>query len=178
MQEKTRSVKKKSTITLSLDQEILDRMEMEAIQKGLSVNANVNAVLLKYTHFYKEIEERETQLMPKKAFQFYIDHVDVSEHARFLEELLFEQIQITFHEKKLALNLKNMIEDFFENIAVNAGSINTIKHYVDDDGHLIIAIKHSYSVAWSEASSIAFKNLFARLLNYHVETKPLPNSLF
>lgn len=176
MQERTKAQRKKQTITLSLDQEIIDRMELEASQKGISINANVNTVLLKYTHFYKEIEERETQLMPKKAFQFYIDQVDISEHIEFLEPLLFEQIQITFHENKLSLNLKNVLEVFFENIAINSGAIDTIKYYINYDGFFIIAIKHSYNIKWSEVSAVTFKNLFLKLFHYNVEYEAHPNS--
>lgn len=176
MQEKARPKRKKTTITLSLDNEVIEYLGNEAQNKGVSLNANANNILLKYIYFYREQEQGFLITIPRKAFQFYINHIDDIEHGDFIESFLFELIRVSFHEKRIPITLENIIKVFFENIALNSGAIDSIKYYTDNGGYFIIVIKHPYNIKWSNSSCYAFKKLFMNLLNLNLEYEALSNS--
>lgn len=178
MQEKTKTKDngKKTHSTFSIDNELLDKIELHAKKKKFSLDSTINNILSNYIHFYKEIEERNLQIIPKKAFQYYINKIDVVEHASFIEPLLLEIIQIYFQESERPITLQNIVQ-FLETVVVNTGAIDTANHYVNSDGYLIIIIKHSYNLKWSKTCCLVFKNLFKHILNYHVHYEAMANSL-
>jgi hypothetical protein len=176
MHEKTKPRRRKTTITLSLDDEIIEFLGKESKEKGFSVNANANNILLRYIYFYRDQEQGFLITIPKKVFQFYIDHINDIEHGAFIESFLFEFFRVYFHERKIPITLMNVIKAYFENIALNSGAIDSINYYVDSEGYFIIVIKHSYNIRWSNSACYAFKNLFERLLHLHIEYEALSNS--
>jgi len=166
----------RTTITFSLENEVIKSIEKEASQKGVSLNSMVNAVLSKHVNFYQFGSELKLQLIPKSSFLFYINHVEDEEHALHVEEHLIETIQILFYERNIPLTLKNVIDIFLNGIAISSGAIDSINYYVDEEGCTIILVKHSYNFKWSNTNCYAFKRLFERLFQYHVKYEALSNS--
>lgn len=177
MEEKAKATKRKTTITFSLDADQLKQIEAQAKFKGISINSHVNNIITKYNNFYKPGEELTIHCIPRKSFLFLIDRVDEKEHAKHIEDHLFELIQVYFHQRKIPMTLENLINVFFNDIAINSGAVDTINYYVDTNGYTIIIVKHSYNIKWSNTCCYAFEALFRRLLNYHVEYESLQNSI-
>lgn len=177
MDVKSKAIKRKTTITFSIDSDLVDYVEKESKIKGMSLNAHMNSIIAKYIFFHKPGQELGIQYIPKKSFLFLINRVDEVEYAKHIEEHLIEFIQIYLHGRKLQLSLENVMNCFFEEIAIGSGAIDTISHYVNDAGHTIIVFQHSYEIKWSKINCIVYKNIFERLLHLHIECEPLPNSI-
>lgn len=173
---KTKDIGKKTHIAFSIDNELFDKIELDAKKKKFSLDSTINNILSNYVQFDKEIKERNLQVIPKKAFQYYINKIDVIEHASFIEPLLLEIIQVYFQQRESPITLQNIVQ-FLETVIVNTGAIDTANHYVNSDGYLIIIIKHSYNLKWSKTCCLVFKNLFKHILNYHVHYEAMTNSL-
>jgi hypothetical protein len=177
VEEKAKPIRRKTTITFSIDSDLIDYVEKESKAKGTSLNALMNSIITKYIFFHKPGQEVGIQFIPKKSFLFLINRVDELEHAKHIEDHLYEFIQVYLHDRKLPLTLENVMNCFFEEIAIGSGAIDSITHYVNAEGNTIIVFKHSYEIKWSNTNCIVYKNLFERLLNLHIECEPLPNSI-
>jgi len=167
---------KKTTITFSLDKNLIDEIESEASSQGISVNARLNNILTQFFNFQKIVQEYGEQIVPKKSFQFYIDMIDEEDHVKHLEESIYEIIRVLIYQQNLPLTIKNIIDVFLKNGAITSGAFNSVQNLTDHNGNLIILVKHSYNLKWSRCCSKTLKNLFFNLFNFNVEYEVFSNS--
>ncbi len=108
MEEKAKPIRRKTTITFSIDSDLIDYVEKESKAKGTSLNALMNSIITKYIFFHKPGQEVGIQFIPKKSFLFLINRVDELEHAKHIEDHLYEFIQVYLHDRKLPLTLETL----------------------------------------------------------------------
>ena len=167
----------KTTINLSVDTNVLGVIRKEAEQKGVSVNSRINTILTDYTMFYKRAEEFESVTFPKEYFEMALEYIDEKKLEEYFDTLLSGLIKTVLMDFGVSINLENTIRYFLQAVAVKSNGYNSVTHYVDENDHDCIILRHSWNIKWSRVACCTLAKHIGNLLHCHYECEPLPKSI-
>jgi len=162
---------KKVTVSLALDELVVEEIRKQADKSQVSFNARVNTILEKYVKFFMLAEQDRVAIIHPSTHQFFLNEIDEAKYTAELKRLATETIDGIFTQTGIRPTLDNMIKHVFENICVNGGSIRTVKKYFDEDRRLCLFFMHDYDLKWSRILSAAFAHHIQSLFHYHITIK-------
>jgi hypothetical protein len=168
---------KKTTVNLAIDSTIIDSLKRDAKSKGMSLNARINAILLKYIEFYKRAEEvDDTCVIPKKYFQFTLDKIDEKENTREVAEMHRIWIPAFFNDLNLPFTLDNFVKYAVKQIGVNARTIDNITYQSDDEGNHMLSFTHRFGIKWSKVASSSIAVVIEEFFHYGTQCYIYPGN--
>jgi hypothetical protein len=156
---------RKSSITLSLDTEILDLVKNIAEGEGLSINSKINSILWKYVSFYKYVEQDGSLIIPSRSVNFFIENIDEEKWIQEYSDTLEEIVPFFFLELKVEQTLENTLKVVFDRLLAYGGSYKGYSCHVDNDGYLNLVFRHEYGIKWSRILSTVYTRFIQRTLN-------------
>jgi hypothetical protein len=156
---------RKSSITLSLDTEILDLVKNIAEGEGLSINSKINSILWKYVSFYKYVEQDGSLIIPSRSVNFFIENIDEEKWIQEYSDTLEEIVPFFFLELKAEKTLENTLKLVFDRLLAYGGSYKAYSCHVDNDGYLNLVFRHEYGIKWSRILSTVYTRFIQRALN-------------
>ena len=162
--------RKKSTVNLFVDSDVLEVIRNDASQKGISLNSKINTILAKYVRFYRQAEETDdTCIVPKRYFQFVIDNIDVEVNIAKVAEGLLVWIPALLNDLNVPFTLENFVKYIVELVGVNGRTIDGIITHHDQEGNYILSFTHQFGIRWSQVLSKALTKVIEELLHYRTE---------
>lgn len=67
---------RKTTVNLFVEGQVLDELKDDSSSRGLSLNANINRILMKYVRFHRRVEDLQCVHITGNDFKFFLDNVD------------------------------------------------------------------------------------------------------
>jgi hypothetical protein len=156
---------RKSSITLSLDTEILDLVKNIAEGEGLSINSKINSILWKYVSFYKYVEQDGSLIIPSRSVNFFIENIDEEKWIQEYSDTLEEIVPFFFLELKAEKTLENTLKLVFDRLLAYGGSYKGYSCHVDNDGYLNLVFRHEYGIKWSRILSTVYTRFIQRTLS-------------
>ena len=161
----------KTTISLSLDSDTVEKVRVEAKKSNQSVNSKINAILQKYVNFYSMTELYRAHILPPSLYQFMVNEIDEGKFIDEFEKTAVYFIESLFVQLHISLTLANYV-CYLQEYGINSGVLREISSYVDkDDGKTRIFIIHEYNLKYSRILSTVISRQLARLFQYHTSTK-------
>jgi uncharacterized protein (DUF4415 family) len=159
---------RKVTVSLALDEAIVERVKQQATTLGQSFNTRVNAILEKYVNYFSIVEMERPAILTRSQHQFFMDEIDEEKYTNQLKRMGIQVINAMFIQTGMANTLNNFIKFVFEELCVNGGSIRTVRRYVSEgDGRTCLYFTHDYDLKWSRILSSAFAHHIQQTLGYH-----------
>ena len=172
------SQKRKITVTLALDDVIVEEIRKEAKELEQSLNARINAILRKHVSFWRMIEMDGSAIIPHHTHDFLMHEVDEHKYAEEMKKIGRGLVVSAIEQKAVPLSLENVARFVFGELCVSGGSINSYSMYIDErDGKTCLFFRHDYDEKWSRILAEAFPDLLKRLFHYNMQTKVFPNSV-
>ena len=152
--------KRKSNITIAVDDTILNEVKKDAKNHGVSVNAEVNNILHKHTVFYRHVNEQDGIILPHAVFAEIVNLIDEDK----LMHLPYEKgggdyIMAIFAHNNISYTIDNLIKYLFESIALWAGTYKTFRYRKDGSGEIDLLFEHEYGIKWSKTVGYSFSRL-------------------
>jgi uncharacterized protein (DUF4415 family) len=161
----------KVTVSLALDEFVVEEIRKQADKSQVSFNARVNAILEKYVRFFMQTEQDRVAIIHPSTHQFFLNEIDEVKYTTELKRLAKETIDAILTQTGIPITLDNMIDYVFENVCINGGSIRSVKRYHDDDRRTCLFFTHDYDLKWSRILSAAFSYHIQSLFHYHTIVK-------
>jgi hypothetical protein len=163
---------KKITVSLALDENVVEEIKAQAAKMEQSFNARVNAILEKYVRFFMHVEQERAAIITRSTHQFFVDEIDEQKYTAELKRLGTDIIDAMFVQTGMANTIDNLVKFTFEGLCVNGGSITSVKKYVDEEGgKMCLYFTHDYGLKWSRILSAAFAHHIQSVLHCHTTTK-------
>jgi hypothetical protein len=168
---------KRTTITLSIKQKVLDELKEEADKEQTSLSAKVNKILSKHIVAYRFAQDMNSVLVTQKTFGLIVDQIE--------EDLLLEDfttnaldlIPTIFLSKNIAFTLDNIIKYALIGGGLEGGIYNHFHHYKDNEGFTNIVLRHNLGLKWSRILSKGQCNLIEKMLGCQTTSIILPSSV-
>jgi hypothetical protein len=157
---------KKSTITLSLDTEILDVLKNMAESEGLSINSKINSILWKHITFNKYVEQDCSLIIPSRSVNFFIANIDEEKWIQEYSDTLEEIVPFFFLELKTTQTLENTLKVVFDRLLLYGGSYKGYSSHEDNSGNLNLVFRHEYNIKWSRILSAAYSRFIEKTLGH------------
>jgi len=167
----------KSNITLSVDSPILDELRKQAELDGLSVNAKINQILLRYSMFYSQAEKQESVILPQKDFHSILEDISENKLVENLKQNSLDLIPGIFLERGVPLTFDNVIKIVFEMIGRFSGIYSTFTHRKEKDGSTMLVFSHKYDLKWSRVLAATFYHFIKVHLNLDSEYSVMPSTI-
>ena len=164
---------KKTTITLSIDTNVLNAIREEADSTGISLNSRINLVLEKYVSFYKQAEKLESCILPYNQFAKMLNLMDERSLAEIISTDGNAHVISAMQHNGLPMNMDSLIGLFKTGLRYT-GAYSSFHHYVDENGQLCLVFDHKFGLKWSNVLATATSNLVDLALHCPTETKILP----
>jgi hypothetical protein len=168
---------KKTTITLAIDENILNEIRQDADHHGLSINSKINNVLTKYVLFDKYAEYEHPVVIPSKNFRFILDNIEEDKLIKEFEVFIFDTITTDLTQRNISITLDNWIKYVFAGVCLYGGTFSDFSTHVDEKGHLCLIFRHNYGIKWSRIMSNVFAKHLENILGYHTIATILPSSI-
>ena len=163
---------KKATITLALDDVIVEKIRKEAKELEQSLNARINAILRKHVSFWRIVEVNKGVIFHPSAFQTILDEVDEYVFTEIMKKLAIDFGVSLYAPSNIPPTLDNIVRFSFEELNTYGGSIRRISRYADkQDGKTCLYFWHDYGIKWSRILSAAYSLHLETLLNCHTVSK-------
>lgn len=170
LSEELQAKEKKTTVNLAVDSTIIESLRRDAKARGMSLNARINTILLKYIEFYKRAEEvDDTCVIPKKYFQFITDKIDEKENTTEVTEMHRLWIPALFNDLNLPFTLDNFIKYAVKQIGVNARTIDNSTYQLDEEGNHLLSFTHRFGIKWSRVASSAVATVIEEFFHYRTQ---------
>ena len=170
--------KKKTTITLALDDNVVEAIRGEAKELEQSLNGRINAILRKHVSFWRDVELNGAAIIPHHTHEFIVREVNEQKYCEEMKKIGNGLISFLLEQKAIPLTLEDVAGYVFGELCVNGGSIKNYSLYVDArDGKTCLFFRHDYDEKWSRILAEAFPDFLNRLFQYHMQTRVFPNGL-
>jgi len=170
------NIPRKASITLSIDEFIIDSLRKDAKSKGLSLNARINEVLSKYINCYKRAEEFESCIVTSRTFSVFLEMLDEDRTVDIMKTEGTDSFISYLQHNNIPQTPESVIALAFENIAINTGVCTKCTQYTDQEGFRTIVFDHKYGIKWSRIVSKVFSSLLEKTCNIHTSVNLLPNT--
>lgn len=159
----------KTTVSVSIDSNILDEIKAEAESKHVSLNATINRILSKHAIFYRHAEEQQSTVLTNKNFRLFVDCIDEKALLDSFNENSSDLIPTIFNQRNIPLTLDNIIEYCYKGIGLFAGTFHDFSYYKDkEDNHLCLLFRHNCGIKWSRVLAAGIAYQIESTLGYHV----------
>ena len=165
---------KKTTITLSIDTDILNSIKQDAEAKGLSINYRINAVLEKYEKFYKYMEMLESCIIPYNQFVKMLNLMDEEGLKNILANDGNSHAISALKQNRLPLTIDTLVEHIFKTGALYSGAYTSFHHYSDSGRGLCLVFDHKFGLKWARIIAASFARLIEMAVHLQAETEVLP----
>ena len=170
--------KRKSNVTVSVDDNIFDEIKKDAKSHGLSVNAEVNNVLQRHIVFYRHVNEQDGIILPHAVFAEMVNLIDEDKLMRLPYETgAGDYVTAIFAHNNIPFTIDNLVEYGFEGIALWAGTYKTIRYRKDDSGIKELVFEHKYGIKWSKAIGYAFSRFIQNITGCSTTFKALSTTV-
>jgi uncharacterized protein (DUF4415 family) len=164
-----RQQQQKTTVSVSIDSNMLDEIKAEAESKHVSLNATINRILSKHAIFYRHAEEQQSMVLTNKNFRLFVDCIDEKILLDTFNENSCDLIPTIFNQRNIPLTLDNIIEYCYKGIGLFAGTFHDFSYYKDkEDDHLCLLFRHNFGIKWSRVLAAGIAYQIESTLGYHV----------
>lgn len=167
----------KTNVTITLDNDVLNRIRNDADERSQSVNLRINEILVKYEQFYKHADELKAVTIPAQIYKSMLDVMDEKIGTAWLKKAVNEIWPAILIHDNIPQNIVNFVDYSFGRIAKYAGLCSIFKKYYDEDGCLCLVFEHEFGIKWSNMIADVFSESLNNLFQVEVERKILPNTI-
>lgn len=172
--EKFASQSKKTTITLALDDNILQEIRKDSENLGLSVNAKINNILTSWVRMYKYHEMEQGMMLTARNFRTLLDNVSEEVIVNEFQNNALDMIPSFFIERNIPMTLDNLVEYAFKAFGLIGGAFQSVNIFTDEEGHKCVALRHRYGIKWSRVLAAGMKPHLSEWLNCPIAEKATP----
>jgi hypothetical protein len=170
--------KKKTTITFTIDDDVLEELRIDAEREGgHSLNSKINNILLKHVSFYRFLEQQQSIVIPNKSFKIILDNIDESKLLEEFKSVVFDIIPSDLLELRAKLSIENWIKYVCESTLLYAGAFQKFNYHIDEENRLHLIFRHSHGIKWSRILSSVFTQQMESLLGLNTTATILPSSV-
>lgn len=167
----------KTTITLSLDSDILDDLKREAPKESTSVSGYVTQILSKHVLLNRFARDLHAIFITSKTFATIVDKIDENLLAKDFEENALDFIPTIFHSKNIPFTMENLIRYALSSTAIDGGIYDHFHSYHDSEGRLNLVMRHNFGIKWSHVLGSGHVKLIQNMLALNSTFKALPSSV-
>jgi hypothetical protein len=175
--EKIKQPKKKVTVNLFIEEDVVNSLRKDALNKGISLNAWINAILSKYVYFYKRAEEYESCIITSRQFSVFLESMDEDSAAEIMSSDGTAAIASYMQHHNMPITLENVIEFTFEKMVLATGVCTKFSQHIDQDGFRVLVFDHRYGIKWSRIISKVFSYLLEKTCGLSKSPSLLPNTV-
>lgn len=169
--------KKKSKITLHVDNDIFKEIKKESDSNKLSINTTANNILTKHVMFGKYLAERRPVIMVPKIFSLFVDAVSENTLKDIWKTGLNEFIPVIFVIHDIEETLENFIKYGMDYIGSHAGAWSSYSYNKNKDGNYNLVIVHNYGLKWSRVIADSLGWQFKEKFHSNIVSKIFPNMI-
>ena len=170
--------KKKSTITFSIDAEVLEELREDAEKEAQSINLKINNILSKHVFCYRYAEQQKSIIIPSKNFRYLVDNFDENKLLEQYRTIIFDTIPADLFERKTPLTIESWIKIVCKGMLLLGGSYEKFSYHQDSEGHLYLAFRHDHGEKWSKILASVYTQLIKNMLGYNIgNTTILPSCM-
>lgn len=172
-----KSSSKKTTVNLFIDSLVLNELKDDSGSRGLSLNANINRVLMKYISFYRRAEDLQCVFFTGKDFRFVIDNIDESKLLDNFVQNLTDLIPSSLNERGIPTTLENLIKFEYSRMALDAGIVHKFSTFRNERGLFCLMFQHSHGIKWSRILAKGYTQQIDLVLNLRTEYNITPTTV-
>jgi hypothetical protein len=162
------------TVSLAIDEPILNDIRETAEADGLSLNSKVNSILTKWVHFFRYSEEQRTVTLAIENFQELIESTDKRIFINVLRDNLANLIPAVFMQRNIPFTVDNLIDYEFKAFGVIGGAYQGFSCYKDTEGDITLVFRHRYGPKWSKILDATMPQHVSSVLNCSVSSIATP----
>jgi len=167
----------KTTITLSLDTNILDELKRDAEKETTSMSGYVTKILSKHVLLNRFARDLHAIFITSTTFATIVDKIDENLLAKDFEENALDFIPTIFHSKNIPFTIENLIRYALSRTAIDGGIYDHFHSYHDSKGHLNLVMRHNFGIKWSHILGSGHVKLIQNMLALNSTFKALPSSV-
>ena len=167
---------KKTVITLSLNQNVLDELKQEADKEQTSLSAKVTDILSKHIITYRFSEDIKSVFVSEKTFRLIVDQTDEELFSADFTNNALDFVPTTFYAKNIPFTIENIIKHALRGAGLHGGIYNHLHHYIDQKGSTVIVMRHNFGIKWSRILSKGQCKLIENMLGCNTSYTFLPSS--
>lgn len=168
---------RRTNFTLSIDNEILKEVRMEAEKRNLSNNAFATDIIKTWVSFYRYVEELECTPIPREIFQLMLDAADEKQMAGWLGKAVNEVWPSVMIHESIPKNIKDYVQYAYGYIGKKAAVYSSFKLQEESSENLVLIFQHKYGIKWSRILAEVFSNALKNSFDVQVEREVLPSTL-
>jgi hypothetical protein len=169
--------KKKTTITLSLNQGVMDELKEEADKEQISLSAKVSKILSKHIVTYRFSQDIKSVFITQKTFSLIVEQIQEDLLLDDFTNNALDFIPTVFHAKNIPFTIDNIIKYALGGAALDGGIYDHFQHYKDSEGFTILVMRHNFGLKWSRILSRGQADLIENMLGCHTSSTILPSSV-
>lgn len=176
LDEKKKGKNKRSSITLALDEDVLEIIRSEAKSEGISINAKINNILSKFAFFYRYVEKTGASILLSKTTDFVVENIDEEKWIQEMKRVVMDAYPILMLEHNGTLRLQNIIAMLSKD-AIYCGIYKGFSYHLDDEGYLNFVFRHERGLKWSRILSEGYSHFLEKTLNWHIQSTVFESGL-
>lgn len=161
--------KKRSSITLALDKDVLEIIRSEAKSESISINAKINNILSKFAFFYSYAEKSGSSILMSKTTDFVVENIDEEKWIQEMKRVVMDAYPILMLEQNGSLRLQSIITMLSKD-AIYCGIYKGFAYHLDEEGYLNFVFRHERGIKWSRVLSEGYSHFLEKILNWHVQS--------
>jgi hypothetical protein len=168
---------KKVTINLFVEEDVINKIRLDAEENGVSLNARINGILTKYINFYKRAEEYGAAVIVSTQFGVFIELMDEEKMTEIMQTDGAATMIAYFQHNNIPITLDSIIEVAFANVSISSGMCTKFSQHWDEEGYRHLVFDHRYGIKWSRIISSAFSYLLKKACNVDTSVTLLPQTI-
>jgi hypothetical protein len=159
-----------------VDSNVLEDIQKDALNDGVSLNARINDILTSFSLLYKYNKEQEAVFITGKSQRFFLDNIDESKFINHYREVTTDLAASMLIERNVPFTLDNFIKYIIEGVAKHSGSFKKFVLFKDEEGYSCLLFRDNFGDKWSKIFGTGMCNLLEHLLKCHTSLTVLSNS--
>lgn len=168
---------RRTNFTLSIDDEILREVKVEAKKRNLSNNAFATDIIKTWVSFYRYVEELECTPIPREIFQLMLDASDEKQMAGWLGKAVNEVWPSVMIHESVPKTIRDYIQFAYGYTGNKAAVYSSFKLQEDPSENLVLIFQHKYGIKWSRILAEVFSDSLKNSFNVKIEREILPSTL-
>jgi hypothetical protein len=164
---KHRAKEKKTIITLSLNQDVLDELKEESVKEQISLSAKVSKILSKHIVTYRFSQDTKSVFVTQKTFNLIIEQVDEDLLLDDFTNNALDFVPTVFYAKNIPFTIDNIIKYALIGAGLEGGIFNHFHYYNDSEGFTNLVMRHNFGLKWSRILSKGHARLIEKMLGCH-----------
>lgn len=173
----SRSARRKTMITLSLETDILEELKTDALKERTSLSTLVTATLSKHVLLNRFAKDVDGIFITNNTFKAIVDDIEENSLEDDFTRNALDFIPTIFYSKNIPFTLQNLIKYALSSAAIDGGIYNHFHHYVDEAGLVNLVMRHNFGLKWSRILGNGHVKLIENMLNLKSTLTALPSSV-